>query len=433
MCGIVGFYLWEGQASDYKACLDAATDALSKRGPDSRGSVLFRQVGLGHTRLSIIDISEAGSQPMTDASGRYVIVFNGEIYNYLSLREQLSSQGVLFHSRTDTEVLLNLYILYREKCLELINGFFAFAVYDTLEGSLFIARDRLGIKPLLFYQDDQKIIFSSEMKALLAFPIRKELDITSLYFYLQLNYIPAPSSVFKHVKKLEPGTYMTISANGHMAIRRYYRIAYDPAAIKRNRPHDYEASKKTLRDLLTDSVQLRLVADVPLGAFLSGGIDSSIIAGLAARMTDKLNTFSIGFKDEPYFDETRYANLMAEKLKTQHTVFSLTTDDLYAHLTEMLDYVDEPFADSSALAVYILSKHTRRQVTVALSGDGADELFAGYNKHLADYRARQRAIRNALIRLAHPVLLLLPASRNNAVTNLFRQAQRYAEGLALHR
>lgn len=430
MCGIAGVFSLTGVAKKHEADLDKALQALSKRGPDKRGKYFHNRAGLGHTRLSIIDVSEAGSQPMFDASGRYCIIYNGEIYNYKELRKELSAQGVQFRSHTDTEVLLNLYILHKEKCLDLLNGFFSFAIYDTLEGSVFLARDRMGIKPLLFYQDSDKIIFASEMKAILSFPVHKNLDHTSLFIYLQLNYIPAPSSILSHVKKLKPGHYMKIAPDGSIEITRYYLIKYDPAP-RNAKPVDYEDAKAQLRKLLAESVQRRMISDVPLGAFLSGGVDSSVIVSLAAQYTNKLNTFSIGFKDEPFFDETKYAELVAQKFNTNHTSFSLTTQDLFEHLDEILDYIDEPFADSSAIAVYILSKHTRSKATVALSGDGADELFAGYNKHLAEMRVKDSGFVNFLVKMNRPFFSLLPKSRNNAVSNFARQIHRYSEGLDL--
>jgi len=430
MCGIAGIHSLAGNAKKHEPYLEKALQALSKRGPDHHGMFFQNRVGLGHTRLSIIDVTESGSQPMFDDSGRYVIIYNGEIYNFKELRKQIEGKGVKFKSHTDTEVLLNLYSIHREKCLDYLNGFFSFAIFDTFEQTLFLARDRMGIKPLFFYQDNEKIIFGSEIKAILAFPVNKEIDHTSLHLYLQLNYIPAPSSIFKHVKKLEPGHFMKISADGFIQIKQYFHIDYNPVLHNGN-ARGYDEAKAVLKDLLTESVKKRLVADVPLGAFLSGGIDSSIIVSLASQFTDRLNTFSIGFKDEPLFDETQYADLVAKKFNTEHTVFSLTTKDLYDCLFEVLDYIDEPFADSSAIAVYILSRNTRSKVKVALSGDGADELFGGYNKHLAEYRIAHARLLNLIVKINKPFLELLPRSRNGKMGNFFRQIHRYAEGMDL--
>ncbi|MBS1684654.1 MAG: asparagine synthase (glutamine-hydrolyzing) [Bacteroidetes bacterium] len=429
MCGIVGYF--SKAEADHKAHLDKALQALSLRGPDTQVSrILSPHVGFGHARLSIIDTTDCATQPMTDETGRYTIIFNGEIFNYRELRAQFLGDQK-FHSSSDTEVLLDLYIKLGEDCLQHLNGFFAFAVYDSVEQSLFIARDRMGIKPLHVYEDNGKIIFASELKAIFAFPISKEIDFDSLALYLQLNYIPGSNSILKHVSRLLPGWYMTIDRTGHQGKAQYYKVPYDDRNLIADTPASYDRAQSELRTLLDASVQRRLVSDVPLGAFLSGGIDSSIVVSLAARHKPDLNTFSIGFKDEPFFDETYYANLVAKKFGTNHTVFSITTEDMYQHLFDILDYLDEPFADSSAIAVYILSMHTRKHVTVSLSGDGGDELFAGYNKHDAELRARKKNLVNTAVKAGLPVWKMLPKSRQSKFTNIFRQLERYGVGLKL--
>jgi asparagine synthase (glutamine-hydrolysing) len=405
----------------------AATDTLSQRGPDSSGTFTHGYVGLGHRRLSIIDTSSDGRQPMTDETERYTIIFNGEIFNFPELKQQLVAKGYSFRSSSDTEVLLNLYIHEKENCLKHLNGFFAFAIYDKEKESLFIARDRMGIKPLLFFQDEDKLIFASEMKALLAYGIPKELDYVSLQQYLQLNYIPAPHTIFKNVQKLLPGHFMYLQGN-EVSNKPYYQIPQMYSRWTANQM-SYEKVQEKLVELLEESVRKRLIADVPLGAFLSGGIDSSVIVALASRHTQHLNTFSIGYRDEPFFDETRYANLVAKKYQTHHTVFSLSNEDLFEHLFDMLDYIDEPFADSSALAVYILSKRTRKRVTVALSGDGADELFGGYNKHLGEYKVREGGLLAGAVKTLQPLWEALPKSRNSTFGNKIRQLQKFAEGM----
>ena len=427
MCGITGIFSFNLVGKFNKIHLTAATRALANRGPDFQDVYTDEWVGLGHRRLSIIDTREIANQPMWDDTGRYAIIFNGEIFNFRELRSTLESKGVSFFSQSDTEVLLKLYIREKENCLPQLNGFFAFCIYDKLEQSFFIARDRYGIKPLLYLFDDDKFLFASEMKGLLPYGIEKTLDYASLYTYLQLNYIPAPDTIFKTVKKLMPGHYLKVR-NKQVAVAPYYEIPFhrDP-----QKELPYEEAKAKLKGLLEASVQRRLVADVPLGVFLSGGIDSSIVAALASRHKPDLQTFSIGFKDEPYFDETRYARLVAKKLNTQHTVFSLTNDDLYAHVHSILDYIDEPFADSSAIAVSILSEETRKHATVALSGDGADELLAGYNKHAAFNRVIHKGWSEVLVSALYPVWKAFPGSRNNPLSNKFRQLQRFAEGIQL--
>lgn len=425
MCGITGIYYFKDTLENISAKVSDSTKLLQKRGPDGNGTYIRNNVGLGHARLAIIDTTQAAAQPFSDLADRYTIVFNGEFFNYNYHRNELMKKGIQFRSYSDTEVLLNLYKIYGSGCLEMINGFFALAIYDALEHTLFIARDRSGEKPLLYSIDNDKIVFASEMKALMAYNIAKEIDNESVLSYLQLNYIPAPHSIFKQVKKLMPGEYVIIK-NGEVSINRYHTI------IKAtNQKINYEEAKEQLYALLSKAVERRLVSDVPLGAFLSGGIDSSIVVALAAENVKKLQTFSIGYKDNPFFDETEYANLVAKQFGTKHTVFMLSNADLLNNLHSALDYIDEPFADSSALAVHILSMHTQRQVTVALSGDGADEIFGGYHKHMAHYRALTRPVTNKLITSAIPFLAVLPQSRNNKISNTFRQMYRYGQGCIL--
>lgn len=427
MCGITGIIAFNEEGQKYLSHINTATACLTKRGPDGEGIFTSANTALGHRRLSIIDTSDLAAQPFTDASGRYTIVFNGEIFNYRSLRERLLSKGIKFRSQSDTEVLLYLYITEKENCLQQLDGEFAFAVHDKQTGGLFLARDRFGIKPLYYYSDSDKFIFTSELKAITAFGIPKEIDTTSLRTYLHLNYIPSPHSIFKNVLKLDAGNYLLVNSSSKIKKEIYYSISTEPASTY----PVYEKAQQQLRGLLEHSVQQRLIADVPIGTFLSGGIDSSVITAIAARHTKHLSTFSIGYKDEPMFDETEFARLVAKKHNTNHTVFELTNEDLYADLHYVLDYIDEPFADSSALAVNLLSMHTRKHVTVALSGDGADELFAGYNKHAAELKARSGGMKAQLVKAARPLLKQLPKSRNGKIGNTIRQLEKFADGMTL--
>ncbi|TRX56157.1 asparagine synthase (glutamine-hydrolyzing) [Fulvivirga sp. M361] len=427
MCGITGVYAFNMVGRISMINVANATASLAKRGPDFQDIYNDQTVALGHRRLSIIDTSDNGNQPMFDSSGRYGIIFNGEIYNYAALRQELISQGVAFRSKTDTEVLLQLYIREGKSCLDKLNGFFSFAIYDRDERSLFIARDRIGIKPLYYMQDGDRLLFASEIKSLLAYGIDKTIDYSSLYTYLQLNYIPAPGTIFQKVKKLLPGHYIEIQPE-QINVDSYYTIPYDRDNYTRA---PYEEQCKKLESLLEEAVQKRLVADVPLGSFLSGGIDSSVIATLAKRHKPDLHTFSIGYRDEKFFDETDYARSVAKKIGSEHTVFSLTNRDLYEKVGDILEYMDEPFADSSAIAVYILSEETRKHATVALSGDGADELFAGYNKHAAFRKIIEGGGATHAVRLFQPLWSILPKSRNNALTNKFRQLHRFGKGMKL--
>ncbi len=428
MCGITGMMAFNEQGKKHLAKVSAAVYSLLKRGPDGEGIYFDKNVALGHRRLSIIDTSNAAAQPFTGGNGRYTIVFNGEIFNYKELRRDLESKGIKFKSQSDTEVLLELYIAEKENCLQKLDGEFSFAVYDSSTEEFFLSRDRFGIKPLYYFKDADRFVFGSELKALMAFDIPKVIDKNSLQLYFHLNYIPSPHSIFENVKKLDAGSFLLVSKDGKSEQKNYYKIHYPDAS--KNIP-TYEAAQSQLKNLLEASVQQRMISDVPLGAFLSGGIDSSVITAIAAQQTKHLNSFSIGFKDEPLFDETAYAKLVAKKYATNHTVFDLSNADLFENLQQLLDYTDEPFADSSALAVNILSMHTKKHVTVALSGDGADELFAGYNKHAAELKARKGGLRAGLVRSSHSILKQLPKSRNSKTGNTIRQLEKFAEGMKM--
>jgi asparagine synthase (glutamine-hydrolysing) len=299
MCGITGIFAFNLVGKFNKIHVTAATMALEKRGPDFQDIHLEEWVALGHRRLCIIDTSPAAHQPFWDDSRRYCIIFNGEIFNYRELRQQLASKGYQFRSQSDTEVLLNLYIDQKDNCLDKLNGFFTFCIYDRLEKTFFLARDRFGLKPLLYVFDDDKFIFASEMKSILQYGISKELDYESLHTYLQLNYIPAPQTILTNVKKLLPGHFLKVSQQ-QIEIKQWYDIPYDKNRTE-STAIDYGQAQESLRTLLEDSVKRRLVSDVPLGAFLSGGIDSSIIAGLAAKHKPDLqntNRTSIHFRSD---------------------------------------------------------------------------------------------------------------------------------------
>ncbi|SMD34388.1 asparagine synthase (glutamine-hydrolysing) [Reichenbachiella faecimaris] len=428
MCGITGILAFNEIGRINLANLEKATHTLAHRGPDNQGIYSTQSVGLGHQRLSIIDTSSNGNQPFQILDGRYVITFNGEIFNYQKLRKELLSKGIQFKSDSDTEVLLHLFAQEGKDCFNKLNGFFAFAIYDSLENSLFIARDRLGIKPLLYFYDDSKFLFGSEMNAMLSYDIEKEIDQEALNYYLQLNYTPSPLTMLRGVKKLEPGHYMTVQ-NGQISKHQYYDVPNDNLQTS---PLNYHSAKTQLQNLLEKSVERRMIADVPLGCFLSGGIDSSVITSVASGQTQSLKTFSIGFEENHFFDETHYAELVAQKFKTDHTTFKLTNEEITNHLSSIIDHIDEPFADSSAIPVYLLSKKTREHVTVALSGDGADEIFSGYNKHSAWWKMENNWKFKTLISLINPVAHFLPKSRSGALSNAARQVERFANAMKMN-
>lgn len=432
MCGIAGIIANHSLSEeDFIRCQNASNQ-LSKRGPDAEGIANYDWAILAHRRLSIIDTCAASNQPMEDSSTRYSIVFNGEIYNYKILKKDLLEKGYSFKNESDTEVLLNGYDCYGTAFLNKLNGFFAFVIYDKQEKTTLVARDRFGIKPLLFYKKEEAFYFASEMKALLEFDIPREIDHTSLYTYLQLNYVPEPHSMIKDVKKLLPGHYLKIDAQNRVQKIPFYQINY-PKIDEQYLSISYEAAQKEFLEILDRSIERRMVADVPLGTFLSGGIDSSLVTALASKKVKNLSTFSIGFKDDAHFDETEFAVEVAKKFNTNHHVFSLSRNDLLESLFETLDYLDEPFADSSALAVNALSRETKKYVTVALSGDGADEMFSGYHKHMGEYLMRQNGFKQKAVKKLSPLWSALPKSRNSALGNLFRKLDKFATGSSLNK
>lgn len=425
MCGIAGVFRFDGLSIEQND-LKKAVNSLYKRGPDARGIFSDHYLGLCHTRLAVIDPEAASNQPFHDKTERYVLVYNGEIFNYKSLAAELEKKGVLFHTKSDTEVLLQLLILEGKDCLNKLNGFFAFAFYDKVTHELLLARDRYGVKPLYVYQEEDRILFASEIKALVALGMPKVIDYTSLMFYFQLNYIPAPYSIYEGVEKLNPATSLTITTDGETHYSTYYQLP-----IIQTVSANYQDNQETLKQLLSDSVRDRLVSDVPVGVFLSGGVDSSIVSLLAQRHQKDIFSFSIGFKGNSFYDESIYAEQVAEHIGTKHHTFFLTNDEMVANLDEMLAYVDEPFADSSAIAVYNLCKQTRKHVTVALTGDGADEVFGGYNKHLAEWKIRKPSWLNSTMGMASPLLSVFPESRSGVWGNEFRKVKKYARSVSL--
>ncbi|MFH0896379.1 MAG: asparagine synthase (glutamine-hydrolyzing) [Bacteroidota bacterium] len=433
MCGITGIIAFSDSAKRNLEQVHFSLQQLKKRGPDRQAAWIKNNVAIGHARLSVIDLSESANQPFVDPEGRFVLAFNGEFFNYKEHREKLMQQGVQFSSDSDTEVLLQLFKQYGVSCIPMINGFFAFAVYDTLKEELVIARDRYGEKPLLYFQDHENFVFASELKALLKYNcVPRNIDFQSLLMYLQLNYIPSPFSMLEGVSKVEPGHYLSIKKNGNdffVEDHTWYTLALPDTERS---PDSYEDATIKVKSLLEDSVRLRLISDVPLGVFLSGGIDSSIVTALAAKHQKKVKTFTIGFKDDPVFDESQYASVIANKYNTDHTTFFLSEEEIFSALPGMMDYLDEPFADSSALAVYVLSREVKKHVTVALSGDGADEFFGGYNKHWAELFVRNHRISAQCMRLIDPFSSLLRGSRHSKAGNFMRKANRLAEGAKMN-
>ena len=425
MCGIAGYWLKNGNATSHLTNLENAIKRLNKRGPDYSNFFSQKNVGLGHARLSIIDTSAAANQPFSDETGNFTIIFNGEIYNFMEHRKLLEKDGVKFRTNSDTEVLLELYKKHHTETPSMLNGFFAFAIYNHTANELFLARDRFGIKPLYLAEDETQICFASEIKALIELNIDKTPDFNSIQRYFQLNYIPGPDTIFKNVKQIEPGTSVLINNKGKKLLN-YYTPPQKP-----DYTGGYKEAQQKLKALMLKSVEKRLIADVPLGSFLSGGIDSSIIATLTAKINPNIESFSIGFPDEPYFDETQYAKAVATKAGLKHHIIDVHSKDMLEALPDVLDYIDQPFADSSAIPVFILSREIRKHVTVALSGDGADELFGGYRKHMAHKRALNPSIFNTIIKNAAPFFEAAPQSRQNKIADKARQVARFSRGIKL--
>ena len=425
MCGITGIIAANMIGQMNMIYLVRATETLQSRGPDHQDFYTEDFVGFGHRRLSIIDTDYQANQPLIDASGRYVIVYNGEVYNYKALRQDLLQKGYTFKTESDTEVVLNTYIEYKEDAFKKLNGFFGLSIFDKKEKTTVIARDRYGIKPLYYFYDEDKFIFASEAKALHEFNIPNKLNKTSLSAYFQLNYLPDNSTMVEGMHKVPVGGYLKLDKEHRLSVHTYYSLPEPGCSVSND---SYDKAQHKVVKLLEQAVQDRLVSDVPLGTFLSGGIDSSIISSIAARHVDKLNTFSVGYKNNPYFDETNYANLVAKNIQSNHTVFSLSNQDIFDEAEQVLNYLDEPFADSSALPVSVLSKLTRKHITVALSGDGADEMFSGYNKHHAEYRLLNPGLKEKMVTNLGGLISCIPQSRNSKLGNFSRQVSRFLEG-----
>ncbi|MCG2741092.1 MAG: asparagine synthase (glutamine-hydrolyzing) [Syntrophaceae bacterium] len=433
MCGICGKLDFTGSPVD-EDLLRRMTGLLVHRGPDDSGVYLRHQgnvsCGLGHRRLSIIDLTEAGRQPMCNEDKTVWMVFNGEIYNFAALREELERKGHRFISRTDSEVILHLFEEEGSAGIARLVGMFALALWSEKRRTLVLARDHVGIKPLVYYWDGKKFLFASEIKSLLADPtVRKEIDLEALDLYLSLNYIPAPHTIFKNIRKLRPGHILTV-CDGVLKEERFWDIAPGmPADASEAR--DFEETKATLFRTLEEAVRSQMVADVPLGAFLSGGIDSSVIVGLMARNASRpVKTYAIGFKDMPMYDETAYAREVAAFHQTEHHEIMLNSREIIDTIPAVLASLDEPFGDSSAVPTYVVARETARDVTVALSGDGGDELFAGYRMYKGEAWYRRYCLIPRFLRagLLAPAILSLPDSRDNKYGEHIRRIKKFLRG-----
>ena len=394
MCGIAGFVTKNYEQLNEQALVEMG-NAIAHRGPDAHGEYLDETIGLCHRRLSILDLSDAGKQPMFSDDNSIVIVFNGEIYNFLELKEELVKQGVSFRSGTDTEVIIRLYEKYGTDCLNMLNGMFAFALWDTNTKKLLIARDRLGKKPLYYYTEAAesqssegknsfaKLAFASEIKALLTLPdVKKEIRLDAVHDFFAYQYIPDPKSIFQHVHKLPPAHYMVIE-NNQFSIHKYWDLSF----AKTNEDSEKENVER-LRHLISETTKRRMISDVPLGAFLSGGVDSSgVVATMSSLSDTPVKTCTIAFDNKKY-NEAEFAKSVAEQYKTDHHEL-LVHQNVADTLENIVSYFDEPFADPSLVPTFFVSELARQKVTVAIAGDGGDEVFAGYEKYAIDHIENQ--------------------------------------------
>lgn len=410
MCGISGSVKLIGLYEENDEKIQSSLDAIAHRGPEDRGVAIFNQGCFGQVRLAIVDPGPSSHQPFISDDQRYYLVYNGEIFNFRTLRKTLEDQGVEFKTEGDTELLFKLLIHHEEKAIDLLNGFFAFAFFDRTKQKLILARDRMGIKPLWYQQNANEIHFCSETRGLHPFTKNKTLDLTSLHFYFRMGYVPAPYSVLENYSKLQAGHWL-IAENGKTRLHQYYKI-----------PSLNPIPKNTgLRVLLEDSIQLRLLADRPVGTFLSGGIDSSIISAIAAKYKSDIDSFSLSFPDFEYLNEGNLAAKTAKHIGARHHAIEIRIPELIECLPDFLTSIDTPFADSSAFASWLLCRETSKHVKVALSGDGADELFGGYRKHRAALILKNKTLRS--------LLRFVPATsgnRENLWLDRFRKLGRLA-------
>ena len=422
MCGITGALALGAQPTD-RAILEQMTQALFHRGPDGFGIAQHGRVGLGHRRLRILDLSTDADQPMWNDARDIAIVFNGEMYNFREIRRELEAEGVRFRTSSDTEVVLALYEREGENAVRRLDGMFALAVWDGPKRRLVLARDRAGQKPLFYYDDGDRFLFASEIKALHRHPaVSRQPNLEALPLYLTYGYFPSPLTAYENIHALEPATWMVIEEDGSRSKVRYWTPPYEVDGI-----HDLPEACEQLKPLLREAVQKRLLADVPLGAFLSGGLDSTIVVGLMSQLSTRpVKTFSIGFEGAPDYDEVAYAEEAARAFGCEHTSFHVAApkEDIFERL---LHHHDGPYGDSSAIPTFIVSELARREVTVVLNGDGGDELFAGYSRHAA--AALSERVPRALRQAAKLGGYLLPSPRENK--GRLRRARSFLDATAL--
>lgn len=372
MCGIFGIYYFDKEKKVDEHIVREATNLMTHRGPDDSGFFVDKNIGLGHRRLSIIDIA-TGHQPMFNEDGSITVVYNGEIYNFLEIKKSLQKKGHIFKTNCDTEVIIHAYEEWGADCVHKFNGMFAFGLWDSRNQHLWIARDRLGIKPLYYYRDSEKIVFSSEIKPILkATKLKTGINENVLDAYFSLGYVPAPETMFKNIYKLKPGHFLYIK-NSLVKENEYW----DLTTVHPSNLH-FDDAKERLQDLLMNSIDNRLLSDVPLGIFLSGGLDSSAIVALTKNYNSHIDTFTVGYHHEYGISEEKYAQAIADKYQTNHHLYNLEPDDFFQSIKTLVQFAEEPIVEPAAIALYHLSKLARESAIVLLSGEGSDEIFAGY-------------------------------------------------------
>jgi asparagine synthase (glutamine-hydrolysing) len=427
VCGICGELRFDGAPVDTEA-LAAMRDRIAHRGPDHADAYTAakRQAGLGFRRLKIIDLSAVANQPMPNEDGSIHVVFNGEIYNYLDLRADLIARGHVFRSKSDTETIVHLYEEYGLECIERLDGMFGLAIWDEPRGRLVLARDRAGKKPLFYHSDGKRVLFASEMKAFLGHPsFNAEIDRDAVAPYFLYGYVPGPRTWYRGVSQVEPGSLVAFDRSGQTSGRKYWRLSFPEAGSVRAVPRAEATSR--VRELVVAAVRRRLMSDVPLGAFLSGGVDSTVVVGVMRELgVSPLRTFSIGFEGDAAFDETAEARRTAEGFGTDHTEFRVKPSAIDL-LDTLIWHHDGAFGDSSAIPTYLVAKLTRAHVTVALNGDGGDEVFAGYLRFRAAAMAAQ--VPAPLRGLASAVLQAVPPGPNER--HWRSRASRFGRAMAL--
>ena len=377
MCGIAGKLFLDGQQPVDRDLIERMLAVIAHRGPDGQGKYFSGPVGLGHRRLAIIDLS-TGDQPMTNENGTIWLVYNGEIYNFPELRKELIHKGHVFHSTSDTEVIIHLYEEYGTECVSRLRGMFAFALWDDTAKFLFLARDRVGIKPLYYVNTGKALLFASEIKALLCEPtVQREVNPATIHRFLSFLYLPGDQTLFRGIRKLEPGHYL-VAQRGQVTCHQYWDLHFQPDEAGR----DLNQACDELRALVTRTVREHMISDVPVGVLLSGGIDSTVVLSCAVQETGKrINTFTIGFEGEEFDDERPFARLVAERFGTEHHEMTISPGEFSGFLPAYVRHMEEPVCEAPAIALYFVSKLARQHVTVVLSGEGGDEAFGGYQTY----------------------------------------------------